>query len=285
MILAGSPAGKVGCADIKGPFFCLKKQRIIFKMSTRLAKQVIYGTLYLLIAVGIFYAIYARYIRVAPSCFDNVQNQNEEGVDCGGVCAKTCTFQLENITVGDFKTFTSSPGKRTFLARVENQNTGFGAKSFRYEFDIYDASGTAILSFPGQSFIYDSEVKYLVLANVAVPAVMDHAGLVITDHDWVPAAEMGIVPRFGNPLTITGDTVTSSTVTVTGIITDDDISSFNDILIVAIFYSESGFPVGASQAQLDKIAPHETKSFSVSYPAIPGINPALTKVYAYALRP
>ncbi len=253
-------------------------------MTARRAKQIVYGALYLIIVVGIFAWIYRSFIYAAPSCFDNVQNQNEEGIDCGGVCAKACTSGLE-ITVGDFKTFVSAPGRGTFLARVENHNTGFGAKSFQYEFDIYDASGTVIASVPGQSFIYDSEVKYLVLANVAVPAAMDHAGLAVTGVNWVPASEMGLVPQFGNPLTITGNAMTSNTATVTGVLTDNDISAFNNILIVAVFYGNSGLPIGASQAQLDAIAPHETKNFSVSYPAVDGLNPLLTKVYAYALRP
>ena len=53
--------------------------------------------------------------------------------------------------------------------------------------------------------------------------------------------------------------------------------------MVAVFYDASGNPVGASQTKLDAIAPNQTESFSVTYPAAQTIDPALTKAYAYAL--
>ena len=33
---------------------------------------------------------YLNYYFLTDHCADNVQNQDEEGVDCGGACAKAC---------------------------------------------------------------------------------------------------------------------------------------------------------------------------------------------------
>ena len=99
---------------------------------------------------------------------------------------------------------------------------------------------------------------------------------------------MGAVPQLvnppGAPLPITGVTVTSSTVTVTGQVIDGDVAAFHHILVVAVFYDANGDPVGASQTVLDSIVPSQAESFSVSYPAVPNVDPALTKAFAYALR-
>ncbi len=296
MILAGSPAGKVGCADIKGPFFIfrvpqennghLANEAYNVPMDVRTAKQAIYGALFLIIVVGIIAGVYFSFFRVTASCFDGIQNQGETGIDCGGPCATVCApANLHDIVVGSVQSFASGPGHTTFLAEVENHNTGFAIRSFGYEFILYDASGNAIATVSGQSFIYAGEVKYIVLPNEATSAPVDHASLVIQNPAWTPAATLGLVPQFGNPLTITGGTVSSSTATVTGRITDGDVSSFTNILIVAIFYGVDGNPVGASQTELDAIAPNQTESFSVMYPAVPNMDPSLTKAYAYALRP
>ncbi len=254
-------------------------------MTARRAKQIIYGALYLVIWVGIFAGIYYGFVRVTPSCFNKIQDQGETGVDCGGPCATACTSNLQNIALGDLKTFVSGPGHDTFLARVENHNVDFGSKIFNYSFDLYDASGTVLLSVPGQSFIYPGEVKYLLLPNFEIPVSMDHASLVMQNPEWAPSSTVGAVPQFGNPLTITGNTMTSSTVTVTGEITDSDSSAFANILIVAVFYDANGFQVGASQAELNAITPNQTENFSVSYPVVTNLNPLLTKAFAYALRP
>jgi hypothetical protein len=253
-------------------------------MTVRRTKQLIYGAIYLLIVIGIVVGAYYRFFWVAPSCFDHIQNQGETGVDCGGPCAKVCAPTEETIVVGDLRAFASSPGHDTFLARIENHNPGLAARSFGYELDLVDASGAVLQSFFGNSFLYSGEVKYVVVPNVAVAGAFDHAALTVQNPDWIPAAQMGLIPQFGNPLPVTGNTVTSSTLTVTSALTDSDIAAFKNIVIVAIFYSVNGIPIGASETELDAIAPNQTEQIAVSYPAVPNINPLLTKIYAYALR-
>ncbi len=62
------------------------------------------------------------------------------------------------------------------------------------------------------------------------------------------------------------------------------LAAFSHILVVAVFYGANGVPMGASQTVIDSIAPNETRDFSVVYPATPGLDPSLTKAFAYVLR-
>ena len=242
---------------------------------------------YLIVFIGIIAGVYFAFIRKAPSCFDNIQNQGEAGIDCGGPCAKVCIpAGTDGLITDNVSVFIPNPGYYTFLAQIENHNTGFAAGYFDYSFDLYDASGTLLQSFPDHSFVYAGEVKYLLLANVAETTTVDHAVLAAKNPDWVTASAMGLAPRFGNPLPVTGSEMSSSTITVMGRLTNGEVASFSHVLIVAIFYSVAGEPVGASQTVIDTIAPNQTVDFSVMYPATPGvtIEPALTKMFAYALR-
>lgn len=261
-------------------------------MDARRSKQLIYGGLYLAILAGIAAGVYFSFFRVAPSCFDHAQNQGEAGVDCGGPCAAVCIpSTLQQIsTVGSvnifdaFPAMSSLPRHYTFLAGVANLNAGFAARSFGYRFDLYDASGTLLQSVPGNSFIYAGQTKYLVAANVAVNAIVDHATLAILSADWVPGQALGVVPQF--PVQNLGqDPLSSSTILVNGAVTDQDVSSFLNILIVAIFYDAQNIPRGASQTMVDAIGPGETARFSVVYPETPGIDPSRTAFFAYGLRP
>ena len=287
MILAGSPAGKVGCADIKVPFFCCPILAYNERMDARLAKQAIYGAFFLVILIGIVTAVYFKFLKPTASCFDAVQNQGEVGVDCGGPCSAVCLpSTLRNITiVGGVSVFPSSAGHDTLLTEVANPNSGFAAQAVNYRFDLFDATGTFISSVPGRSFIYANEVKYLLAANVAVPVPVDHAVLAMQDPTWTEAATLGLVPQFKNPLPVTGGAVSSSIITVNGRIVNSDITTFTNILIVAIFRGVAGGPpLGASQTKVDRLGPNEAQDFSVMYPAGPAIDPLLTQLYAYALR-
>ncbi len=250
-------------------------------------KQTFYGTLYLIVFVGIIAGVYFAFIRQAPSCFDNTQNQGEAGVDCGGPCAKVCTPPgTEGLVTDNVSVFIPNPGHYTFLAQIENHNTDFAADYFDYSFDLYDASGTLLQSLPSHSFIYAGEVKYLLLANVAETATVNHAVLIAKNPDWVTASAMGLAPRFGNPLSVTGSEMSSSTLAVTGRLTNGEVASFAHVLVTAVFYDAAGRPAGASETVIDAIAPNQTVDFSIAYPTAPGVTiaPSLTKMFAYALR-
>lgn len=254
-------------------------------MDARRAKQVIYGAFYLIIVFAVVYGVYARYFKVTTSCFDGIQNQGEMGVDCGGPCAKVCIpANLATISlVGKVLVLGSGQGHATLLAQVANKNAGFAAQSFGYRFDLFDATGGLIQSAPGQSFIYSGEVKYLIAPNVTLSGAVDHATLVIENPVWVPAVQLGFVPQFSLQALGPGPS-SSSTISVSGELTNGDVAAFDNVLVIGVFSDDFGDVLGASQTILDHVAPNQTSAFSIIYPATPGIDLARTQLFAYALR-
>ncbi len=253
---------------------------------SRIAKQIVYGALYLCVLGGIGAWIYFFYLKPAPTCFDHIQNQGEEGVDCGGPCAKVCTpATLQPITVlGAVMTFTTSPGRVTFLAGIANTNTDFTARNFDYRFDLSDASGTVVQSIAGQSFIYAGEEEYLVAPNEAVTSSVSNVALVIRNPVWAKSSDTGTAPQFDLENVQTG-TISSDMIGTSGTLTNNDASAFDTVTVIALFKDASGAIIGASQTELDNVAPNGTYDFSVTYPADPNIDPAATEVHAYGLRP
>ena len=258
-------------------------------MDTRRTKQVAYGTLYLIIAGGVVAGIYFSFLYHPASCFDNIQNQGEAGIDCGGPCAKVCVPQSVGISknggISLFNIFperSSLPIRYTALAQVLNTNSGFASPDFGFRFDFYGASSTLIKSVSGHSFIYGGEVKYLIAPNEELQAPVDHVALVIEGPTWVSADELGLKPKLTARLTGTVDA--STTVTVNGELVNGDVSAFSNILVVAIFKDGTNTPIGATQTIVDQIGPNTTQPFSVVYPVRPGLDPSRTELYAYALR-
>jgi hypothetical protein len=254
-------------------------------MSRRM-KQVVYGILYLAIFAGIVTGIYVSLLKPPASCFDGIQNEGEQGVDCGGPCAKVCIpSSIQPISaLGPVNVFTPVPEHVTLLVQIENSNSDFAASSFDYTVTLYGADGSStVATFDGTSFAYADETKYLILPNEPIAAAVSRADIAVSDIQWVPAAQIGFVPQFAFT-NITSAASANGYAAVSGNITDRDVSSFQNIIIVAIFKNAAGTPIGASQTELDSLAPGGTQSFSISYPLLPDENISATELHAYAER-
>jgi hypothetical protein len=241
---------------------------------------------FLLFLALIIWLTYLIFLKPAPSCFDNIQNESEQGIDCGGPCAKICipTGTQPIGEIGTVSVFAPLLGHVTLLAQIVNPNSDFAADTFDYAFNLYDAAGNIIGTVPGTSFIYADQTKYLAVPNSAVSGAIDHADIVINAPHWVPAGNLGLAPQFAFQ-NVVATAPSSGTVAIGGTIIDQDAASFSNLAIIAVLKNASGVPIGVSVTQLDSISPNQPANFSVTYPvASSTINPAATELSAYAMR-
>src|SRR5665213_1607172 len=200
-------------------------------MSTRFAKQLVYGAFYVVIWVLIIWLGYHVFVPATPS----------------PVPAPT----TQPIQVLSVQAFPATSGHDTFLAKIANQNSDYAAQSFDYSFTINDASGTVLAAYPGQAFLYGGEVKYLLLVNqpIAIPITNLTLSIPTTTVFWIASSSFGPVPD----LAIEGLTTTigSSTVIASGQVLDSDVATFSNIQVIAIFKDANGNPIDASQTELN----------------------------------
>lgn len=239
-------------------------------MSTRRAKQLIYGALYLVmlgVLVLVCYGIFLLFNPPAPAAAPCTEN-----------CMPVGAASIATTTV---ETFVTSPGQYTFLEQIANTNTDYAAEYFDYSIDFYDASGTVIQSIPGSSFLYAAETKYLVVPNVTVTDPGVATGFTIKDVYWVASSTLGALPQFSVQNIESGSA--SGTVSVSGQITNNAIATFQYVYVDVIFKGPDGGPVGATQTELNGVGPGQTADFSVSYPANASINPANNQILVYGI--
>jgi len=154
-------------------------------MEKRGIKRSIIIFIYLLIFAGLSALVYF-WLKPVESCFDQKMNQNEQGIDCGGICQKKCNllpqFDLAIGTAGFVESGIS--GKYDLFGEVSNPNNDFGSGSFSYEFDIRDSSGATLNKFSGKSFILPGEKKYLIATNVPAESIPGEIILTVKDVKW-----------------------------------------------------------------------------------------------------
>lgn len=101
-------------------------------------RAIILGAMVLILSV-ISFAIFWKYWYRAPTCFDNLKNGDETGVDCGGSCSLVCSDgTIKPIIRWDPRLFEVWPGLWSTLVYVENPNTNVDAAYVPYSFIIFD---------------------------------------------------------------------------------------------------------------------------------------------------
>lgn len=249
----------------------------------RTFKQFIYGLFYIAIFGGLVFGFYSLYIKPAPSCFNGVQDQNEQGIDCGGVCTKICLpSNLSQVeTVGLTQIFHPTTSSISVIAQVQNKNADVAVQDLPYKFVFYDNQGNVLHEVDGDSFIYASEIKYIAAFNLSYPDAFQivNVGFQVGATNWISKSLLAkpelVIQSFNTTssakgVTVSGNFINNSTVPV------------GKVTVLAIFYGKLGQPIGISGSEVDDAAPGQQYSFLVSHPSLANIiNPSGTQVYLY----
>ncbi len=107
----------------------------------------------LIIFVLLAIPFYFLFLNKKPNCFDGIQNQNETGTDCGGICQKICPAESLNPLVLYTRIFEIAPGRYSAVANIENPNAKLLAQDVPYSFKIYDSHDVLITEKYGSVFI------------------------------------------------------------------------------------------------------------------------------------
>ena len=248
----------------------------------RTQKQLIIGFIYVFIFGMLIAGFYFVFVREAPSCFDSRQNQGEEGVDCGGPCAKSCLPTLQPITLlGKPKILYAGADRSTLLVRLQNPNDYFAAREFRYDIDLFDTAGNRVEAFfgSGRSRLYAKELKYLIFPNLPfTPARVERAEVTFKEPLWVPIEE------FRRPrLSVSSYTTIEENerLVVDGVIVNDENFALSNIVVIAVFEGRFGEISGASRTEFESIGPNQALPFIISHPLIIGTSAASTQLFVF----
>lgn len=115
-------------------------------MSWSSSRKLVYGSIFLaivLILVGI--PSYFIFFNKPQTCFDGKMNQNETGIDCGGLCQRACIGEVipEPIVLWS-RAFKVTKGTYNLVAYVQNANINYISKPAEYSFRVFDKDNVLI---------------------------------------------------------------------------------------------------------------------------------------------
>lgn len=230
-------------------------------------KRVAISIIWLVIFGLLFFGAYRLFVPRA-TCTDGIKNQNEEDVDCGGVCSKCQRIEAEPLVVLKAG-FTDSGivGKRDFYALVKNPNNSFGSKVFAYTASIKDSQGGVLISRSGKSFILPGEEKYIVETNLDAENPVT-ASLDIHSSDWIEFSDayekpnVRVVNKEYNP--ITGGTEFAE---AKGLLKNESSYDFDSIKIQVILLDKGRNVIGLNSTLLRTVNSAESRDFRIAWPS------------------
>lgn len=248
---------------------------IVKKMSRR-AKQFVYGLSFLLFWGVIFGGAYLVWFQSAPSCFDNRQNQNETGVDCGGSCISCELKNAQSLQVQMVRVLPLD-SKVTLVGRVVNPNEHVAAEEFDYIFTLFGSSDEVIKTVSGKSFVYSNRLRYIIHPGVDISERIARAELVLAAPSWRPEAE------FPAPLVrlreSKSETSGTEEVVTSGILVNEGNLPVARATVQALYYGATRVLLGASQTEVRDIDPLQNRRFEIHHPLLPDLDPRATQVF------
>ena len=206
-----------------------------------------------LIALGIIISIalvlggtWFAFFYHAPTCNDGMQNQDELGIDCGGVCKKLCT--APRVSALWARAVEVAPGVYHAVALVRNPESDAGTNSLPYTFSLYDADNILVAERSGTMYLYPGEIAPLFEANIVtgnrVPA---RAFVQFGQALW---EKMG---RAQTPIEIVSQSLDQTALRLTAHIQNTTVYPVAHAVITALLYDADGNLVNASQTTVDTL--------------------------------
>lgn len=232
-------------------------------MGFRTRRQlIIIFILFLAVAIPAALIIY-RYIP-RPTCFDNVKNQGEEGIDCGGPCIPCALKHPHDMAVFWVRFVEVRENTYDVAAEVRNSNIKLGAPDFEYDFRFYDDAGVLVAERVGHSFIFPGETIHPVEASIETQRTLKQVTLTIKNVNWLFTDRLPPDVVLGDKQLNVDPLKRSSILTAT--LVNRSLLDFREVFLSALIMDAMGNVIAVSKVTEKDLLSGETRPVVFSWP-------------------
>lgn len=228
----------------------------------RSLKQLLYSLFYLVVFIFVAIVLWGIFSKQPPTCVDGKKNQNEVGVDCGGVCISCDLKGVQPVEFLGYSVMPLKSGRVSLLVHVKNPNETHHASPFGYTIRLFDENDIEREVFYGSASLVAGSDGYI-LENKTTYSDPKRVEFEMGDVDW-KLKESFLAPEL--VIQEISTTVDNSVVRVKGMIENKSSFGVENIHIIAILGGEYNEDVFASEMILTRMAAFRKEQFSVAFP-------------------
>lgn len=226
-------------------------------MDWRTQRKSMIITILLIIGLSIIGTIvYRLFFNVPETCFDRLRNQNERGIDCGGVCELMCMNDVTPLITLWQRPVLVSGDVYSAVVYVENQNKSAGIKKLDYEIKLYDDKNILVgAPIQGTTFIGPLQKKAIVETGIVVGNRIPKTVFITFAKPIIWSKTTG--EQNNNYINSDAETITDSTIfpKLSAVLTNtNNHTDYHDLSVVALVYDTIGNIMGVSKTVVDELA-------------------------------
>lgn len=186
-----------------------------------------------------------------PSCSDGEQNQDEEGVDCGGSCAYLCSVGLVPPSVEFARYVSPQSGRTDVIAYIENSNAAAAARGVSFTIELLNSANAVVATKEGSVDLPPSSVVPVFVPNF-FSGSQDVARVFLeidtATFRWFSYRDERTVPRVLGTTIEAGDAPR-----ITAQLANDSAVPLRGVRAVITVFNAAGNAIAASQTVVDTI--------------------------------
>lgn len=192
------------------------------------------------------------YFYDSPTCFDNIKNGSEQGMDCGGSCERLCQSAFQPPNVAWTRLEEVAPGLYNVAAYIVNPNPAAEARNVPYHIALYDTSGVLINDLNGKVTIPPHRNTLAFRGAVSAGKRLPAKALFEfqAPPNWYEKKDTLSSLIIVNKEYLEEDTNSSLLVTLS----NSGLEVIGPISVYAVLYDSEGNAVGFSKTTVDEIA-------------------------------
>lgn len=228
----------------------------------RTPKQTIIALIFFIVLAGLGTGSYWL-LTSRSSCFDNIQNYGETGVDCGGLCAMCLEKRVQPFIIQDIDFVQTNSNSWDFVAFIENPNKTVAATRFIAQWQILDDVGEVIKSFEQDNYILPGEEKILALVGARLNSAPIRVNLLFKEIDWLESGKLELPAFLIKDAKFQKRELGRSV--IAGSLVNSTPFSFDAVNLVAVIYNQEEGIVGINSTELRTILTQEERFFEMSW--------------------
>ncbi len=237
----------------------------------RVFKKTQIAIIWFLFLAFFYYILYQMFSspQVIATCFDKIKNQNEEDVDCGGVCVPCKSERQINISNVNILRLNNNYYRVIFEAENLNPDTAY--KSVEYKIIFKGGGGGVVEEKYFSEFLNQFEKRFVLspaflIFDDITDAAVEVAKLIKSDKKPVFLKNLVLEKE---PVELDeSDVEVGRRIIVRGHLFNDSVINYKEVEVIAIFYDSRDTQkiVTAGSTILYDIEPFKRRDFEITIP-------------------
>lgn len=225
----------------------------MININHRLRKQILIAVIFLGIISVLFYLLFF-YQSLEASCFNNRKDKNEEGIDCGGVCEKSCIVINPPQIISKKLFKLDNPSKNSsyylydFFVIIKNQNSDLGSGDINYELNFFDKDNNIIFSKLGSLYLLPGQLRYEVIPSIKTKNEIYEIDFKIKSVSWQKLKEF--IPQALFIVKTQELLDENSAPKIKGILFNNSNFNFDKVDVYAVLYDQNNNPIAVNKTDI-----------------------------------